>query len=98
VEHIGTDWREAELLPEDRALCAYAVKLTERPAEMREEDVEELRSHGYDDHEIHDVIQVVSYFNYINRVADAVHVDLEPEMPPYPGEAADDSAQARGAT
>jgi len=27
---------------------------------------------------------VIAYFNYINRIADATHVDLEPEMAPYP--------------
>lgn len=53
---------------------------------MRRDDVERLRSAGFDDLAIHDAIQVVSYFNYINRVADAVHVDLEPDMDPYPGE------------
>ncbi len=52
---------------------------------MTEADVETLRAVGFDDVAIHDAIQVVSYFNYINRVADAIHVDLEPEMPPYPG-------------
>ena len=67
------------------------MKLTERPTEMREGDVEQLRSCGYDDYEIHDAIQVVSYFNYINRIADAVHVDLEPEMAPYPEEQPADS-------
>lgn len=83
---VQDDWREAELSPADRALCAYADKLTRRPAEMSEADVEELRRHGLDDLQVHDAIQVISYFNYINRVADAVHVDLEPEMAPYPGE------------
>lgn len=51
---------------------------------MREADVEALRAVGLDDATIHDAIQVISYFNYINRVADAVRVELEPEMPPYP--------------
>lgn len=51
---------------------------------MSEDDVASLRSLGLSDEEIHDAIQVTSYFNYINRVADAVHVDLEPEMPPDP--------------
>jgi alkylhydroperoxidase family enzyme len=60
------------------------VQLTEAPAGMREEHVRCLREHGFDDVAIHDAIQVVSYFNYINRIADAVHVDLEPEMAPYP--------------
>ena len=51
---------------------------------MAEADVERLRSLGLDDVAIHDAIQVTSFFNFINRVADGVHVDLEPEMPPYP--------------
>ena len=78
------DWRQAELTDVDRALCVYADKLTREPAQMTAADVESLRAVGLDDVAIHDAIQVVSYFNYINRVADAVHVDLEPEMPPYP--------------
>lgn len=41
---------------------------------------------GLTDPEIHDAVQVISYFNYINRIADAIGVDLEPEMPPRPAE------------
>jgi len=41
--------------------------------------VEALRGHGLDDAAIHDAIQVIAYFNYINRVADAVGVEDEPE-------------------
>ncbi len=36
------------------------------------------------DPEIHDAVQVISYFNYINRVADGLGTDLEPEMPERP--------------
>jgi len=81
---VAEDWRSAELSEVDRALCAYADKLTRRPHGMRAEDAEALRAVGLDDQDIHDAIQVVSYFNYINRIADAVHVDLEEGMPPYP--------------
>ena len=85
---LKSNWRGAELAARDVALCAYAEKLTRLPAEMCAADADELRSVGFDDVAIHDAIQVVAYFNYINRIADAVHVDLEPEMAPYPGEAA----------
>jgi uncharacterized peroxidase-related enzyme len=78
------DWRTAPLSEVDRALCAFAEKLTRTPAAMEEADLDALRAHGLDDVALHDAIQVVSFFNYINRVADAVHVDLEPEMRPYP--------------
>ncbi len=53
---------------------------------MNAADLEELRRHGLGDVAIHEAIQIVAYFNYINRVADAIHIDLEPEMDPYPGE------------
>jgi hypothetical protein len=43
------------------------------------EDVDALRAQGWNDPAIHDAIQVVSYFNYINRVADGVGVDDEPD-------------------
>ena len=77
-------WQTQALSPVDRALCEYAVQLTREPASMRAADVEALRGHGLDDVQIHDAIQVCAYFNYINRIADAVHVDLEPDMEPYP--------------
>ena len=48
---------------------------------MTSGDVVTLRGHGFDDRAIHDVVQTVAYFNYINRVADGLGVDLEPEMP-----------------
>ena len=81
---MSLDWCGAPLAAEDRGLCAFAEKLTLRPRRMAPDDVEALRKLGFDDVAIHDAIQVIAYFNYINRIADAIHVDLEPGMPPYP--------------
>jgi uncharacterized peroxidase-related enzyme len=72
----------------DLALCAYAEKLTLTPAKMTEADVSAMRAAGFDDVAVHDAVQVIGYFNYINRIADAIHVDLEPEMAPYPEDGA----------
>jgi alkylhydroperoxidase family enzyme len=52
------------------------------PSTVGAEDVEALRSHGLDDATIHDAIQVISYFNYINRIAEGVGTDREPEWEP----------------
>ena len=84
LARLRADWRSAGLGARDAALCAYAEKLTRSPAATSAADVEVLRSAGLDDVAIHDAIQVIAYFNYINRIADAVHVDLEPGMEPYP--------------
>ena len=64
------------------ALCDYAVKLTKVPSSVGLADADELRGHGWDDVAIHDAIQVISYFNYINRVAEGVGVEDEPEWGP----------------
>lgn len=82
VAAIKTDYRTADLSPADRALCDYATKLTHTPGDMTEADVVTLRDHGFTDLAIHDAAQTIAYFNYINRVADGLGVDLEPEMPP----------------
>ena len=58
----------------------YAHKLTVAPASMTQDDVEQLRLHDFDDEAITDIAQVASYFNYINRIADGLGVDLEEEM------------------
>ena len=62
-----------------RALCDYAVRLTRGPSSVGVADADELRAAGLDDGEIHDAIQVIAYFNYINRVAEGVGVEDEPE-------------------
>ena len=50
---------------------------------MRESDIEELRRRGFDDAGIHDATQVISYFNYINRIADALHIENEDFIRPW---------------
>ena len=51
---------------------------------MTPADLDALRAHDLDDRAIHDATQVIGYFNYINRVADALGTDLEPEMAARP--------------
>lgn len=77
---VKIDFRAARLSDRQRALCEFAEKLTLRPSAMQREDLDALRSMGLDDEEVLGAVQVVSYFNYINRVADALGVDPEPKM------------------
>jgi alkylhydroperoxidase family enzyme len=63
-------------------LLAYGEKLTREPAKISADDIERLRQAGHSDRAIHDAAQVISYFNYINRIADGLGVDLEDWMPP----------------
>jgi uncharacterized peroxidase-related enzyme len=74
------------MTPRERAIADFAVGLTQRPHDACREHLEPLRQHGLSDEDILVLTHVVGYFNHINRVADALGVDLEPDMPPSPYE------------
>ena len=65
------------------ALCKYAEKLTRSPSQMSPADLDELRALDCDDRAIHDATQVISYFNYINRIANALGVEPENFIQPW---------------
>jgi uncharacterized peroxidase-related enzyme len=55
----------------------YALKLTRTPGAVKAEDVDTLRTAGFDDSGILDICQVAAYYNYVNRLADGLGVELE---------------------
>ncbi len=79
---IRTDYRRANLRPADRGMLDFAIKLTLTPWAMAPADVDGLRALGFDDAAVHDIAQVAALFNYYDRLADGLGVDLEPEHPP----------------
>jgi hypothetical protein len=58
-------------------MLRYAVKLTRTPPDVSRHDVDRLREVGFDDTAVLDICQVVSYYNYVNRLADGLGVELE---------------------
>ena len=83
MQTVASDWNTADLNAADAALCRFADKLTSTPQAMTRQDTDDLRAAGFDDVAIHDAAQVIGYFNYINRVADALDVDLEDSTPAW---------------
>ena len=55
----------------------YAIKLSRTPSAVTSDDVERLRGAGFEDAAILDICQVTSYYNYVNRLADGLGVELE---------------------
>jgi uncharacterized protein YciW len=55
----------------------YALLLTRHPSEIAARHVEVLRAAGLSDDEIHRVAAVVAYFNFVNRIAEGLGVELE---------------------
>jgi len=60
----------------------YALKLTRHADRMVPADVASLRRAGFSDEAIHEIAQIAALFNYYNRLAEGLGVDLEPEFPP----------------
>ena len=73
---IAHDFRRADLDRKDIAMLEYAEKVTLRPSEVIDTDVEKLRAAGWNDREILDIAAVTSYRNFITRMADALGVEL----------------------
>jgi uncharacterized peroxidase-related enzyme len=84
VDRFAQDWRTAGLPDHTLAALAFAEKMTLLSNKMTQADVQTLRGHGYSDEEIHDIVQIAAYFNYINRVSDALGVPPEDFMTPWP--------------
>jgi len=55
----------------------YVVKLTKDATQVRKDDHEKLRGAGFEDQAILQSTLIASWFNYINRVADALGVGRE---------------------
>lgn len=77
VRQIKTDFRSANLDASTRAILEFAVKVTLAAYTVQPSDLDLLRSHGLDDETIFDVVEIVGLFNSVNRIADALGVELE---------------------
>lgn len=74
VEAIRKDFRTAPISGSDRLMLEYVEKLTRDATTVRKEDHEALRAAGFDDQGILQATLIAAWFNYINRVADALGV------------------------
>jgi len=74
VRQLREDYKTAPITDAERAMCDYVVKLTKHATEIMPEDHRGLRASGFDDTAILQITLIASWFNYINRVADALGV------------------------
>ena len=74
VEGIKRDYTQLQLPPAERAMLDYAVKMTVAPSTASEDDIDTLRSHGFDDRDILDIVYVICLYNFNDRMADAMGI------------------------
>ena len=77
VEALEKDYATAPISPQERVMLDYVVKLTRDATKVRKDDIDGLRAAGFDDRGILQITLIASWFNYINRVADALGVGRE---------------------
>lgn len=78
---IEADFEDAGLDERRVTMLRFAAKLTRTPSEMTVDDVEALRSAGLSDLDVLHITEVAAYYAYVNRIADALGVGLEPWIP-----------------
>jgi uncharacterized peroxidase-related enzyme len=74
VDALQADYRSAPISEQDRAMVDYVVKLTKDATKVSPGDHAKLKAVGFDDRGILQITLIASWFNYINRVADALGV------------------------
>ena len=74
VEALEKDYRTAPITDQERVMVDYVVKLTKDATRVGKDDHARLREAGFDDKAILQITLIASWFNYINRVADALGV------------------------
>jgi uncharacterized peroxidase-related enzyme len=77
VEALERDYTTAPITPQERVMLDYVVKLTKDATQVWKDDHEKLRAAGFDDRAILQITLIAAWFNYINRVADALGVGRE---------------------
>lgn len=78
IKQLMNDPDNADLEPKERAVVDFSLKLTRTPGAMEENDVQTLREQGFSDRNILDVVLVASLFNFMDRVADGLGVEVDP--------------------
>jgi uncharacterized peroxidase-related enzyme len=77
VAALKKDYTTAPITEQERVMLDYVVKLTRDATKIWKDDHDQLRAVGFDDQAILQITLIASWFNYINRVADALGVGRE---------------------
>jgi alkylhydroperoxidase family enzyme len=74
IEKLKADYTTAPITKAEKIMCDFVVQITKDATKITPKHHENLRSVGYDDTAILQITLIAAWFNYINRVADALGV------------------------
>lgn len=71
------DYRTADISDLNKHVLDYATKITNEASSITQEYIDSLKRDGLSDIMLHDIVQAAAYFNYVNRLADSLGVEME---------------------
>lgn len=77
IAQFATDFRSADIDEATKAILEFAVKVTQSASTITPADLEHLRSYGLTDEALFAIVEVVGFFCYVNRIADAFGIELD---------------------
>ncbi len=69
ADQIAVNYLHAPLTDKQKAMLAFALKLSNTPELVQEDDYSLLKQHGYDDEDIWDISGITAFFGLSNRMA-----------------------------
>jgi uncharacterized peroxidase-related enzyme len=72
ADQVGVNYRKADITPRQKAMLAFALKVSEHSSEVDDADFEALRGHGFTDEDIWDIGNISAFFCLSNRMANLI--------------------------
>lgn len=77
IAQILTDFQMADIDDTTKAVLGFAVKVTKAAPTITPADLDHLRGYGLTDEALFAIVEIVGFFNYVNRIADAFGIELD---------------------
>ncbi len=96
INNIRQNWREVCTQPRAYQMLRFAEQVTRDATQIQQEDIEALRKVGFSDADILDIVHVTCFYNYLDRLADALGVPLDDVLTGKAGSSESDAPKRGG--
>jgi len=72
ADQLATNYLKADITPRQKAMLAFALKVSNDSANIDDADYAALREHGFSDEDAWDIIGITAFFGLSNRLASAI--------------------------
>jgi uncharacterized peroxidase-related enzyme len=69
ADQVAVNYRKADITPRQKAMLDFAMKVSARAYEVGDDDVADLRKHGFSEDDIWDIAAIAAFFGMSNRLA-----------------------------